>query len=222
MPLGAATASRLRQSTPPLQRSCRWGCGQQQVPPGTHATRQQSGGAADARPRTTPPAAAAPPLWRRTEPPWFLTYACISRALPQMQGIVPFVAVDCDREANRPLCGRFGVQVWGPRCKTGMHESRLHLSTGSACTWSHAPEPLSLCLLQHHRRLCAAVGLCVPSASPSQPHARPDAASLPTLRILPRPRASPPSSCSPLGRPHLWITRGLGRQSRWQMRQWVG
>ncbi|PSC75196.1 Helicase sen1 [Micractinium conductrix] len=31
-------------------------------------------------------------------------------AAEKLQGIVPFVAVDCDREANRPLCGRFGVQ----------------------------------------------------------------------------------------------------------------
>lgn len=28
-----------------------------------------------------------------------------------LQGIVPFVAVDCDREANRPLCSRFGIQA---------------------------------------------------------------------------------------------------------------
>ncbi|KAL4419270.1 hypothetical protein ABPG77_004828 [Micractinium sp. CCAP 211/92] len=31
-------------------------------------------------------------------------------AAEKLQGIVPFVAVDCDREANRPLCGRFGIQ----------------------------------------------------------------------------------------------------------------
>lgn len=30
---------------------------------------------------------------------------------PLLQGIVPFVAVDCDREANRPLCSKYGVQV---------------------------------------------------------------------------------------------------------------
>ncbi|KAL4420014.1 hypothetical protein ABPG75_007112 [Micractinium tetrahymenae] len=31
-------------------------------------------------------------------------------AADKLQGIVPFVAVDCDREANRPLCSRFGIQ----------------------------------------------------------------------------------------------------------------
>lgn len=32
-----------------------------------------------------------------------------------LQGIVPFVAVDCDQESNRPLCSEFGVQVRGGR-----------------------------------------------------------------------------------------------------------
>lgn len=31
-------------------------------------------------------------------------------AAEKLQGIVPFVAVDCDREANKPLCGRYEVK----------------------------------------------------------------------------------------------------------------
>lgn len=36
---------------------------------------------------------------------------CSSPGWVPLQGIVPFVAVDCDKESNRPLCGQYGVQV---------------------------------------------------------------------------------------------------------------
>ena len=50
---------------------------------------------------------------------------------------MPFVAVDCDREANRPLCGRYGVQVG--RCCRRRHR--------------HWPVPGGRCGLRLHSQL---------------------------------------------------------------------
>ena len=47
-----------------------------------------------------------------------------TQAAERLAGIVPFIAVDCDAEANRALCGQHGVQVNGEGWGGGECEGR--------------------------------------------------------------------------------------------------
>ena len=66
------------------------------------------------------PAAARPPLRLHRAPQEFFAPWCghckqlapaFNQAASTLAGIVPFVAIDCDRDTNRPLCSEYGVQV---------------------------------------------------------------------------------------------------------------
>ena len=75
------------------------------------------------------PTAAA---WPRCRAPFCLSLSL----LLLLQGIVPFVAVDCDREANRPLCSKYGVQVLQQR----LQEERM-----GTCLWFHLQIAICCC-----------------------------------------------------------------------------
>jgi thiol-disulfide isomerase/thioredoxin len=65
-------------------------------------------------------AATRPPLRLHCAPQEFFAPWCghckqlapaFNQAASSLAGIVPFVAIDCDRDTNRPLCSEYGVQV---------------------------------------------------------------------------------------------------------------